>query len=180
MMRCSMNSKNYGWNIGLSLDGPITKKIRFSHFSSGGIVTQKGQGFENSSLTGYINERVYYNLARKQRLAVSVNAFSPNITLQGKDQSMAYIKTALSYSYFMLVSGNPSQIGISVTNPWLTKGYRSFVEQTTPALYYYNESFAANPYVSLQLVINFKGKRYKENSFNRSKSIQNNDLKTNN
>jgi hypothetical protein len=43
--------------------------------------------------------------------------------------------------------------------------------------YYYSKTLRSNPIVGLQWMINFKGKQYKNNSFDRNKSINNNDIK---
>lgn len=174
------NSRYNSLSISFNIEMPLIKKIRFSHFSSVSTVRQKGLGYNNEQLSGYIQDKFFYAINNKQRLFLAFSAFSPNTTLQGKSQSMAYLKTMLSYSYFFsLFHQNPAQLGLSLSNPWLTKGLPSYNEQQSPAFYYYSKTYHSNPIVGLQFVINFKGKQFRNNSLNRSKSIQNNDVKQN-
>ncbi|MEO8399857.1 MAG: hypothetical protein ABI550_08605, partial [Ignavibacteriaceae bacterium] len=119
------------------------------------------------------------NLAKNQRIYISTMAFSPNVNLQGKDQSAAYWNTSIAYSYSFNWNKNPSQIGLSLINPWLINGLPGYTKQRGENFYYYSRRFHSNPLVTVQFVINFKGKKYRESSFRRSKSIQNNDIKKN-
>ena len=178
-MKTSSNSKNDSWTLSFNIEIPITSKIRFSHFSSGSIVRQKGQGYNNKQTSGYINEKVFYNLAKNQRIYLSTNAFSPKLNLQGKEQSMAYWNTNIAYSYFFIWNKNPSQLGLSLNNPWLIHGLPSYIKQRGENFYYNRRFYHSNSLVSVRLVVNFKGKKNRESSFDRSKDIQNNDIKQN-
>lgn len=177
IVKTSSNSQYNGWSLSFNIEIPITSRIRFSHFSSGSIIQQIGQGYTNKQISGYINEKVFYNLAKNQRIYLSTIAFSPNLNLQGKEQSMAYWNTKIAYSYFFSWNKNPTQLGLSLNNPWLIHGLPGYSKQRGENFYYYSRAFHSNSIVSIQLVINFKGKKYRESSFDRSKSIQNNDIK---
>ncbi|MDR3716939.1 MAG: TonB-dependent receptor [Puia sp.] len=179
VIRTSENSSNKSWTFSFNIDYPVSQKIRFIHFSSGSIVDQSGLGYNNKFLSGYLQEKIFYTLSKKQRLYLSMICYSPNLTLQGKSQSMAYWNTNLSYSYYFRISSNPSQIGLSLSNPWLTRGLPSYERQSGPGIYYYSHRYRANAYGGIQLVINLKGRSYRGSSFDRSKSIQNTDIKQN-
>lgn len=170
------NSNFQSVTLSLNLDFTFAKKFRFSHFSSGSIVNNQGQGYRNNQYSYYLEDKLYYNLSQKQRLAVSLNAFAPNITLQGKDQSMNYWNTKFSYSYFFNLSKScPSALGFSLSNPW-RRNLSGYVRQVGPGFEFFSNSKQSNPYFALQLTVNFKGKEHVPRNFDRAKSIQNNDL----
>lgn len=177
LIKTFANSKFETFDVSLNFDFPITKKIQFSHFTSASFVENKGLSYRNLRLSGYIEDKLFYNLSKNQRLTISVVAFSPNVTVQGRSQSNDYWNTRIGYSHFFtLFKNSPSMLGLSILNPWLYKGLPSYELQKGVDFSFYSRSYKANPFVGIQFAINIKGKEHGGRNFDRSKSIQNNDL----
>jgi hypothetical protein len=178
--KTDFNTSQYKYfTLGISAEIPISRKVRFSHFSSGTIIDQKGAGLNTSKLSGYLSERLYYQINKLNRISISAVGYTPNINLQGKSQGMAYINTKINYSYFLTMFNKyPVGLSCSLSNPWYPNGTPGYSEARDASFYYYASSKAVNPIVSIQAVINFKGKKFQEKPNRQTKSIENNDLKS--
>ena len=180
IIRVDFNTSRYrSYVVGISAEIPITPKIRFSHFSSGAIVRQQGVGLKTKNLSGYISERLHWQLNKQYRISISATGNSPNFLLQGESQGRAYINTSVAYSYFIILFKKfPTGLTGSVLNPWYTKGLSGYSKTRDISFNYFTTSKMANPLIAIQVVINFKGKTYQHKDFRRTESIEYTDLKS--
>jgi iron complex outermembrane recepter protein len=165
------------YTLGFSADFKLFKKIRFAHYSSGSYLVEKTGLDVVHEFSGYINDRIYYQINKANAVGFDGTKFSPNLLPQGKEQSMDYIKFGFNYSHFFEINHNlPSSFSISLSNPNLIKGYKSYSLTTTPDFIYRQNGISPNGLVSVSLRVLLKGKQYANRTFNKSKSIQNDDL----
>lgn len=171
----------HSYTIGLFADFQLFKKLRISHNSSGSLLHQSFAGRSISQWSGYLTERLYLEINKKSMLGFNLTRYSPNLLPQGKEQSLAYTKMDLNYSYFFDFGKNlPASLAVTLTNPNLWNGYRSYTEVSSPELFYREDRLRKNSIVTVNFRISLRGKQYGNKTFNKEKNIQNSDLHTSN
>ena len=168
---------NEDYKLGLSVDFNLFPKIRISHYNNVVYAHQKVGIDYTNRWVAYLNDKIDYQIDKKNRIGVKFTAFSPNITPQGIEQSMDYLNFGINYGYFFnLGKSNPSMLGLSLSNPTLYKGTKSYYEINSPDFIQRTEGRTRNPVVGISFRVMLKGKVYNNRNFNKEKSIQNSDL----
>lgn len=178
LMKSSTNIHDMSaYTLGIDLDIPVTSRFRISHFSSGSLTAQNSGIYHSKVLTGYLNDKVFYMINRKQAIILRVNGYTANVTLQGKEGGR--LSAGITYSIYAELSREkfPAQFTISITNPWYPNGTPNHSLLTGPGFSYYSRNYAPNAIVGIGFNITFKGKRYHNKTFEQSKVINNADIK---
>ena len=124
-----------------------------------------------------MSERMSYQINKKNSLSLSMLAYSPNVNLQGVDQDLAYLQWGLSYGYYFdVMKKHPASIGLSITNPDQYNGLPTYSTTNTPQFTLRSDTRRSNPVVSVSFRIQIKGKQIGNRTFNKGRSLQNNDL----
>lgn len=169
--------KNESFTAGFSADFTLLKILRFSHFSNGTYILQNSGIYSTRMWSGYISDRVSYQLNKKNSFSLSMLAYSPNVNLQGVEQEIAYLNWGLSYGhYFDIMKKHPASIGISISNPVNYNGLPSYSTINAPAFTQRTDTKRSNAVVGVSFRVQIKGKQVGNRTFNKARSIQNNDL----
>jgi hypothetical protein len=174
----NVDAYNY-FTFGFSVDFGLFKKLRISQTSNVSLIRQRFAGQTTNNWSGYLSDRLYYEVSKKGQLGVTLLTFSPNLIPYGKSQSMDYLKLTANYSYFFDISNQlPASLSISLINPQLPHGTKGYEYVNSPILRSESNSTTRNPVATLSFRITFKGKTLGNRTFNKSKNIENSDLKT--
>lgn len=170
---------NESVTVGASADFTLFKKLRISLQGNNSILSQNSGIYTLRRWSGYTSNRANYQLDKNNSLAIGMTAFSPNINLQGVDQDMAYINWSINYGhYFDLAKKFPTSLSITLANPDNYYGLPSYTTTNTPSFALRTDRRNTNGFINISLRIQFKGKQYGNRTFNKEKSISNNDLST--
>jgi outer membrane receptor for ferrienterochelin and colicins len=170
---------NESITAGFSADFTLLKKVRLSFAANNSYVSQSNGIYTNHRWSGYTSNRANYQLNKSNSFGINMLAYSPNINLQGVDQSMAYINWGITYGhYFDLAKKFPTSLNISVSNPDNYNGLPGYSTTNTPTFSLRRDTKAANAVIGISLRVQFRGKQYGNRTFNKEKSISNNDLST--
>ncbi len=165
------------YTAGFSADFTLLKRFRFSLSSNYSYLVQTSGIYSNKLWSGYLSDRVSYQVDKQNSFDLSALAYSPNITLQGVDQGMAYLNWNLSYGhYFDWMKKFPTAIRISVLNPDHYNGLPGYSTINSPSFTLRSDTKRSNPIIGLSIRVQIKGKQLGNRTFNKTKSIQNNDL----
>ena len=167
---------NESYTAGFSADFTLFKNLRFSHFNNYSYIVQRSQGYLTKLWSGYISDRISYQVDKQNSFDLGAVAYSPNVTLQGVDQDMAYLNWTLSYGhYFDWMKKFPTAISIRILNPTHYNGLPGYSTINTP-------EFMLRSLSEFQIRLSWQasGYRLKEKqsgnrTFNKTKSIQNTD-----
>lgn len=171
--------QNETLTAGISGNVTLLKKIRVTHFNSVSYIMQSSDLYSTRLWSGYLSERINYQMNKKSSLGLSFTAFSPNIDLQGVSQDLAYLNWGANYSYaFDLVKKYPSFFSFSLSNLGHYNGLPSYSTVNSSQLSLRRDSKRANSIAGISLRIQLKGKQFGNRTFKKEKSIENNDLTT--
>ncbi|GAA3989988.1 outer membrane beta-barrel family protein [Mucilaginibacter dorajii] len=169
----------HGYTLGISADFQLFKKIRVSHNSSLSYLYEKTGLNSINQWSGYLSERLYYQINKKSMVGINLTKYSPNLLPQGKEQSLGYIKADINYGYYFDISKRlPASLSLTLTNPNLINGYRSYYIINSPELIYRKDGLRTNSIAIINFRISLKGRNNGNRTFNKEKSIQNSDLHT--
>lgn len=163
--------------VGASADFTLFKKVRISLMGNNSYLAQKSGIYTTHRWSGYTSNRANYQLNKNNSLGVGMTAFSPNINLQGIEQDMGYINWSINYGhYFDLAKKFPTSLSLTLSNPDNYYGLPSYSTTNTPTFSLRTDRRTTNSFISISLRVQFKGKQYGNRTFNKEKSISNNDL----
>lgn len=169
-------TSNESYTLGSGLDFQLLKKIRVSHYNNVSYGIQRIDTEQRAFIMSYLNDRISYELNKNSQLSMNFRAFSPNVTPQGREQTMAYLNFGIQYGRYFKIGNNTATLGVSLSNPNLYAGYKSFFYLNSPDLTQRTDVRSRNTIIGANFRIMFKGKNYGSRTFYKQKSIQNNDL----
>ncbi len=165
--------------MGASADFTLFKKVRISLQGNNSYLAQNSGIYTMHRWSGYTSNRANYQLNKNNSLGIGMTAYSPNINLQGVEQDMGYINWSVNYGhYFDLAKKFPTTLSITLANPDNYYGLPSYTTTNTPSFALRTDRRNTNGFINISLRIQFKGEQYGNRTFNKEKSINNNDLST--